>query len=152
MDLLRGPRLLAEALGLLRARRELWPLCVGPFAINLAIFGLAAWALVANLDALSAWLGSGLSLADPQAWYQWIWVGPVRALAWLLRWLLLLVFLIAGYFLFTVIGALIAAPFLDLLSERVERIRSGADPPSAGSGIGPALRAALRSSPSSCSR
>lgn len=144
MTLFRGPRALADALRLLRTRRELWPLCALPLVINLLVFGLAAWAFSANLDMLAGWIRSGFELGDPQTWYQWIWIGPLRVLAWLVRWILVLAFAIAVYFAFTLVGAVIASPFLDLLSERVEAIRTGAQPPAFGS-VAEMLRAGLTS-------
>ncbi len=133
MSVLRGPRFLVDALRLLRTRKELWPLCVLPMLLNLLVFGLAAWAFIANLEELSQWISSGIPAPEAQVWYEWLWVGPLRAISWLVQWLLLLAFLVTGYFTFTVFGALIASPFLDVLSERIESIclGDGAPRPSA---------------------
>ena len=141
---LSGPRALRDALGLLFTRRELWPLCAAPVALNLLAFGLAAALFFANLDAATTALGGWLALPDPEAWYEWIWVGPARALAWLARWILLLVFAAIVYALFTLIGGVLAAPFLDLIAERVERIRTGGALSASRAGLRGFLRSAGR--------
>ncbi len=138
--LLDGVRAVPTGLRFLRAHRELWPVCAVPLLVNLCVFGLAIWAFAANLGPLTGSLASMLDVGTPDSWYGWLWLGPLRLLAWLLRWILIALFAFAVYFLFTVVGAVLASPFLDVLSARVERIHSGqvAD---AGRG---ALRGALR--------
>jgi CysZ protein len=111
---------------MLRTRRELWIWCALPIAINVATFAAAIAAFLVWLwDPLSASLAGALALADPSAWYEWLWVGPLRALAWLLRWLLLAVLMLFVYFTFTLVGGVLASPFLDALSRRVEMARTG---------------------------
>ncbi len=139
-----GPRALRDALGLLFARSELWPLCAAPVALNLLAFGLAVAFFFANLDTLTAALEVWLVLPDPEAWYQWIWVGPVRALAWLLRGILLLVFAATVYVLFTLVGGVLASPFLDRIAARVEHIQTG--------GVVDAARGGLRGTALSAGR
>jgi CysZ protein len=124
--LLAGPAALGAALRLLRARRELWLWCLLPFAINIAIFALALAAFFAWLyDPLVAGIAGWLSVGDPSAWWEWLWVGPLRALAWLAGALLVAAVAFVVYFGFTLIGGVVAAPFLDVLSRRVERVRTG---------------------------
>ena len=119
-------RTFSRSLRLLRAHSELWPWCALPLLVNVAAFALAAWVFLANLDALSGLLRELIAVADPERWYEWLWVGPVRAAGWLIGWVLLLIVGLAVYFLFTVVGGVIASPFLDVLSQRLERIVTGA--------------------------
>ncbi len=119
-------RTFGRSLRLLRAHSELWVWCLLPLLVNLAAFALAAWVFLANLDALSGLLREAMAVADPERGYEWLWVGPVRAAGWLIGWILLLILGLAVYFLFTVVGGVIAAPFLDVLSQRLERIVTGA--------------------------
>lgn len=124
--LIGGARQVTRALGLLRRERSLWVWCALPFALNLALFGGALWAFAAfGYEPLLAALQGPLASPDPTAWYQWLWVGPLRALAWALRWLVVVLAAVLVYFLFTVVGALIASPLLDVLSQKVERLRTG---------------------------
>ncbi len=123
---LAGLGVLPAGLRLLREHRELWIWCALPALLTVALFGaaIAVFALVL-LEPLSGWLASALDVGAPGAWYAWLWVGPLRVLAWGVRWLLLLVGAVAVYALFTVVGSVLASPFLDALSSRVERIRTG---------------------------
>jgi CysZ protein len=117
---------LAAGLSFLRERRELWIWCALPALLTVALFAGALAVYAGYLhEPLSAWLAGRLDVGPPSAWYAWLWVGPLRLLAWAVRWLLLLAAAVAVYALFTVVGGVIAAPFLEALSARVERIRSG---------------------------
>ncbi len=131
--LVAGAKAIPGALGFLRGRRELWPFCVVPLLLNLCVFGLAIAAFVVYLDPLVAAVSETFEVTDPEAWYEWLWVGPLRLLAWAVRWMLIVIFAWAVYFLFAVIGTVIASPFLDILSARVERtITGGVVAPSGG--------------------
>jgi CysZ protein len=94
--------------------------------VNFVLFAAALAAFFGwVLDPLTAQLQSYLDVAAPSAWYEWLWVGPLRALAWLLRFVLIALAGVAVYMSFAVVGGVIAAPFLEALSVRVERIRTG---------------------------
>ena len=121
-----GPASLRAALRLLRGHSELWIWCALPFLMNLAAFALALSVFGHYWAPLSQSAAELLPTADPSAWYAWLWVGPLRVIAWLLRWILMGLFGVALYFLFTLLGGVVASPFLDVLSRRVERLRSGA--------------------------
>jgi CysZ protein len=99
--------------------------------------------LFAHLDSLAAPVQGWLAVEHPGAWYGWLWVGPLRLLAWLVQWILLLVFAVAVYLLFTVVGGVIASPFLDVLSERVEAVLAG-EPPRESAGWWEPIRASAR--------
>ena len=116
---------LLAALRLLRRRRELWIWCLLPVLVNVAMFTLAIALFLARLDELVALLQGLLGTAEPEVWYEWLWVGPLRGIAWALTWILLAILGVATYVLFTLLGGIIAAPFLEILSRHVERIRTG---------------------------
>ena len=125
LGFLAGAKTLGRALTLLRSHSELWRWCWLPLALNVLAFGLAAWIFLANLEALSGFLREMIAVADPARWYEWLWVGPLRLLGWLVKWIMLLVFALAVYVLFTLVGGVLASPFLDVLSERLEWIVTG---------------------------
>ena len=120
-----APRVLRRAAAMLRSERSLWPWVAVPFVLNLAAFALAATAFVANLDLLAGPFERLLVVPEPNAWYGYVVAGPLWLLAALVRVALLAGLALAIYFGFTLLGGVIAAPFLDVLSERVERIASG---------------------------
>ena len=125
--LLAGPAALGSAFRMLLARRELWRWCVLPMLLNLLLFTAALGAFFGwVLDPLTAELQTYLDVAAPATWYGWLWVGPLRVLAWALRFVLIALAAVAVYMTFAVVGGVIAAPFLEALSIRVERIRKGA--------------------------
>jgi CysZ protein len=137
-------RVLRRAWTMLRRERSLWPWVLVPFALNLVAFGLAAAAFVANLDAIAGPLERMLAVSAPEHWYGYLWAWPLWLLAALVRLVLLVAFGVAIYFAFTAIGGVVAAPFLDVLSERVERLARGTLPPQAP-GMAAVLRRAGRS-------
>jgi len=137
-------RVLRRAWTLLRRERALWPWVLVPFALNLLAFGLAAAAFWANLDGLAAPLERFLAVPTPAHWYGYLWAGPLWLLAAVVKLVLVAAFGVALYFAFTAIGGVIAAPFLDVLSERVERLAGGAPPPQAP-GLAAVARRAARS-------
>lgn len=132
------------ALRLLRASPRLWWWCVLPVVVNIATFVLAVAVFLANLDAVTEALRAWLEAADPAAWYQWLWVGPLRLLSWMLRWVLIGLLAVAVYVLFTLVGGILASPFLDVLSQRVEAIRTGRVRDETEPGLRGALAGGLR--------
>ncbi len=100
-----------RAAAFLLAHPSLWPWCVAPILINIAVLaGVWIWTghlaagWLADLAAREGWMGHAL------AWLAW-------AFALLLRVLVSLVTLV-------VVGNVASAPFSDFLSERVDRIVS----------------------------
>lgn len=138
-----GPRCLRDGLRLLRTRRELWLWAALPILLNVVAFAVAAVVFFAQLDALTSWAQAWLAVGDPGAWYGWIWVAPLRAAAWLARGALIMLFALVTYFSFTLVGGVIASPFLDVLSQRVEQLRGADAAPSQGSLLASALRSAV---------
>lgn len=134
--ILSGAGSILRAVSFLWRERSLWMLCAAPLATTVLVLGLAVYAYFGfALEPLSAWLGGFLAVADPAAWYGWLWVAPLRALGWALQWLLALVFFALIYVVFVALGSVLASPFLDALSLRVERLERGYVPESSA-GIG----------------
>ncbi len=132
-----------DALQILRRHRALWPWCVLPILLNLLVFALAATLFFSHLDGIGGSIDLWLGNPQADAWYEWIWVGPMRALAWGIRWLLIGVFAVIVYISFTLVGGVLASPFLDVLSERVEALIAE-NPVPAASGVGPMLWSLLQ--------
>ena len=142
--LLGGARRVWLAARLLRRERSLWVWCALPFAINLLLFTLAIAAFVGwGYEPLVEALRAPLSTPEPDSWLQWLWVGPLRALAWMVQWLVILLVALLVYFLFTTVGSVLASPFLEVLSQRVERLQTGSVAQGAG-GVRGALRVLLQ--------
>jgi CysZ protein len=98
---------------------------VGPIVLSLVAFGLAVALFLAALDSLAATLQGWFTVPTPDAWYGWLWSGPLRVLAWLAQWILIAAFAVLVYLSFTLVGGILASPFLAGLSRRVERLRTG---------------------------
>jgi len=93
--------------------RRLWPFALAPLLLNIVLY-LAAFFLLAHY--YKEWFG--LALAPPQHWYLLVGYYVLRLLALLVVAALLL-------FSFVLVGTVLAAPFLELLSARVEALLSG---------------------------
>ncbi len=84
-----------------------------PFIINLVVFSLAVWFGLDRFEGLLAWL-------TPES-IEWWWPF-VKYLFWIVAVLLIAALV---FFLFAVVGNLIASPFNDILSEKTEEILTG---------------------------
>jgi len=92
---------------------RLWHYVIIPFAINLLVFSLAVWL---GLDYFNTRVEQLIPTGD--AWY-WL-------IAYYLLWVVAaLLTAVLVFFSFTVVGNLIASPFNELLSEKVEALLSG---------------------------
>ncbi|HTO06184.1 MAG TPA: EI24 domain-containing protein [Myxococcota bacterium] len=138
-----APRVLRRAALMLRRERSLWPWIAVPFALNLAAFAAAASLFFAHLGALAEPLQRWLEVPTPSHWWGYLVAGPLWLLAALVKLFLIAAFGVALYFGFTLLGGVIAAPFLDVLSERVERL-AAERPFEAPRGARAALRRSLR--------
>ncbi|HTO52670.1 MAG TPA: EI24 domain-containing protein [Myxococcota bacterium] len=139
-----APRALRRAAQLLRRERSLWLWAGVPFVLNLLAFAAAVTVFAEYLPQLAAPLEGFLRVPAPSHWYGYLWAAPLWLLAALVRLVLVLAFGVAIYFTFTLVGGVIAAPFLDVLSERVERLASGERLELEG-GVAAALRRSARS-------
>ncbi len=97
---------------LLRHRRLL-PLAVAPFLLNALLYAAAVFAFFQYYD---DWFS--LIMQRPEVWY---WLGVY----YVLRVLAFLMGVAVFVFSFVFVGTVLAAPFLDLLSERTEAIVQG---------------------------
>jgi len=98
---------------LLLHHRRLWALALAPLLLNV-LFYLAALALLVHY--YEQWFS--LLLAPPQTWYLLLGYSALRLLA-------LLVMVALFLFSFVFVGTILAAPFLERLSARVEALLFG---------------------------
>ncbi len=106
-----------RGLAFLARRRELWKYAAGAFALNVLLFTAGAVLLWIALPDL-------VRAITPER--TWEWVKPV------LSCLLALVALVLALFLFTLVGNLVAGPFLDAMTERMLGLLGETLPPSRG--------------------
>jgi CysZ protein len=94
-------------------------------ALTVAALALALGGVIHYAQPLHALVSGWLPSVDAGAWYEWLWVGPVKLLVSLLGSLLFLlaagVALVAAF----LVANLASAPFVDALSRRVEEIVAG---------------------------
>ena len=128
-----GVVLLAEGIVFLRKERRLWALAAVPVLFAMVGVAGAASLFWTHLEAIHEIWTALFPVLEAGGWWSWLWVGPGRALFWLLGWLAVVgcfaVSLIAGLLL----ANLASAPFLDKLSQRVESIVLGQALPSESS-------------------
>lgn len=110
---------------MLRRERSLWrlasaPLLVCALMLSGTFVGVALYAFELHAFA-SGWLPS----PEAQVWYQWLWVAPARLLLGLAGLLLFLGLAGALLVVALLVANLLASPFLDALSRRVEALVSG---------------------------
>ena len=98
-----------RALGFLLARPRLWLLALAPFLINVLLFALFFWF---SFPRFQSWLEAFLPRGN-----EWWW----RILFYLLVVLMTLFLLVIMVYIFAMVGRVLAAPFLELLTQRVER-------------------------------
>jgi len=98
-------------------RPALWKYFAAAFAINVVLFGILTWLFVEyRADLVDAVL--------PTKWWGWVRTG--------LGWLITIAVGIAGLFLFTIVGNILASPFLDAMTERILRDLGEPLPPPRG--------------------
>lgn len=83
-----------------------------PLMVNLLLFGGAIWWGMVELESLQGWIDGQLP-----SWLDW--------LSWLLWPLYFLAVVLVGFYAFTLVANVIAAPFNGLLAEKVERLLTG---------------------------
>ena len=115
-----GAGLLVEGIRFLKQRRAFWGLAFVPvfFAFLLTSGGLVLYGL--EFDALRALVADSLPVPGAEVWWHWLWVGPARAVVWLLGWAAMLLALVLTLLVALLLANLLAAPFLDRLSEKIE--------------------------------
>jgi CysZ protein len=105
-----------RALRLIAGNPKLWPAALAPFFINLGLFVLFFWFTYSRFEAwVRAFLPGG------EGWWQ-------QALMYAALVVVVLLLLAVEIYLFAVVGRIIAAPFLEILTRRVERLTLGGEP------------------------
>ncbi len=125
-QLAKGVGIHREAIGFLLQNRSLWSVAVIPFLLSVLCLGAVGWGLLEFGAELYGWTAGWLPVLDAGAWYSWLWVGPgklVLSLFGLLLFLAIAALCFLGGFL---VANVLAAPFHEILSGRVERIATGA--------------------------
>lgn len=121
-DGVRGFRLPFQSVPFLFQHRTLWKWALLPALVNclvfVAAFSVFLWAYPSLYDLVTSFL----QVESPTTWYGWLWVAPLRALAWIVGVLLILASIAILYLAFLLLGTVIASPFLDVLAQRVEEI------------------------------
>lgn len=121
-----GFRLPLEGGRMLLRERKLWGPAAAPIAFSLAAFAIAAGLVFGYAGELYDWVTFWMPQLEAARWYAWLWIGPAKGLFGLLG--VVLFIALAGLVLVAafLVANVLAAPFLDVLSYRVELIEAGA--------------------------
>ena len=107
-------------------RHNLWALAMIPTIVNIALFAilivLTIYFAVPQLEALDAWMAPGEESGG-------FVTGVISALSWLIWIVAIILVVVVDAILLLLLGQAIASPFLDLLSEKVESLVLGGEPP-----------------------
>jgi uncharacterized protein involved in cysteine biosynthesis len=144
-DAARGFRTLFDGLGLLRRQRRLWALASVPLLFSIAFVTLAVGLVIGFAGEVHAFLTFWMPALEAGAWYTWLWIGPARLLLALVGYALFLVATAVAVLAGLLVANLVASPFLDVLSWRVEQIVTGAVEEQTDEGVAGLLRDAVRS-------
>jgi CysZ protein len=123
-----GAGLALEGFSLLARERRLWPLAGVPVALSLLAVGVALAGVIGWAGELYALSSGWLPWPRAERWFEWLWVGPARALLELLGAGLFLALAAGCLVLAWLLASLLAAPFHDALAQRVELLVAGAVP------------------------
>lgn len=144
-EAVRGVRIVGRGFAMLWRERSLWGLSLVPA-------GFSGVALVAAIAVVLRYAGEidqvidGLwPVIEAGAWYAWLWVGPARAFFWILGLVAFLLVAALAMVVAVMIATVAAAPFLDALAWRAERLATGAVVESDESGVGALVRDVGRS-------
>ncbi len=121
----KGLGLHRESISFLWRNRSLWSLAAVPALLSLLSFAGVGWVVLSHGEQLGALTSSGLPILEVVDWYQWIWIGPAKFALWLVSGLLFLLAVALLFLLGFLVANILAAPFLDLLSQRVEILVKG---------------------------
>lgn len=129
-----GLRLPFEGLSLLGRERSLWSLAAVPVALCALALAIAGSLLYFNAGAVSDFVTGWLPVLEVGVWYQWLWLGPLKLLLWLVGAVMVLAVWAAALLAAVLLANVASAPFLDLLAQRVEQLIAGRVVESAESG------------------
>ena len=124
--------------------RALWAVAAVPTLIGIVAVAVAVGLLLHFAAELWSLATGWMPSLSASAWYQWAWIGPARALLALLGVLVLLAFSGLAVLLAWLTAGVVAAPFLDVLSRRVESLVTGEVLDRSEPGLAAALREAGR--------
>jgi CysZ protein len=134
-----------EAFGLLLRHRGLWPLAAAPVALTMVLLSVAVGVGIEFAPDLYGWIAGWIPVLHADAWYEWIWVGPGRVALALAGYALFAVALVLMLVLAFGVANVLAAPILDVLSQKVERIEAGGLVDTGASGLWALIRESSRS-------
>ena len=126
-----GTQHIWQGLSFLKEHKKLWFFAILPTVINVALFIIMLNVFSHYYDHIYIWLQAFLGpiqIEAPEVWYLKIvawFLLVIDALFRMIIWLLALLFMLI---IFYVLGFIIAGPFNDMLSERVEQIITGVNP------------------------
>ncbi|MEE3326054.1 MAG: EI24 domain-containing protein [Myxococcota bacterium] len=132
---LSGTELFLEGFRVLRAQRSLWVLASVPVLFSILASAIGLGLLISNFSDVRIWVDSMLPVVVVSHWYEWIWLGPAKVALAAMSCLILLVVAAAVSLISVLVASLLAAPFLDRLSWRVEKIEEGGVMESDDSGL-----------------
>jgi CysZ protein len=121
----RGFALPWEGLRLLLRERRLWAPAAVPLLLSALAVAAAATAVLACAGPIHAWTSAWLPSVEPGAWYSWLWVGPLKALCFVLDKLLFAAVAVLALAASFVLASALASPFHDALARRVEELVLG---------------------------
>ena len=130
---------------LLGRERSLWVLSAVPVGLTLILLALGLTWIVWNAGEVWHSIEGFWPSLEATRWYMWFWVGPVRLFFWLIGAFLFLLLSAAVAALSVLMASILASPFLDVLTRRVEKLVSGRVLDEVGPGVGGVLREAGRS-------
>ncbi len=119
---------------LLLRERRLWSLALVSMLLSLGAFVAAIAFVVSYAAEIHSGVTGWIPTIEAAHWITWLWVGPARLAFAVMGALLFLVVAGACLVAATVVAGLLASPFHDLLSLRVERIVTGTGVDDTGSG------------------
>jgi CysZ protein len=115
----------AEGLRMLRREQSLWKLALVPLAITLVAFTVAVALVVAYLDWIHALATAWMPVLEATAWYAWLWVGPLKLVFFVIGVVLTILLVGLAMAVAFLVANVLASPFLDALSRRVEALVEG---------------------------
>ena len=120
-----GMKLFFEGMRLLVAKRSLWLLAGVPITFCVVALSLAGWGVYSQAALIYETLTGWLPVFEVESWYQWLWLGPLKLLVWVAGYLLFALASGISLMLALLLSNVASAPFLDALSQRVERVVAG---------------------------
>ncbi len=116
----------------LAGRPRLWIWAILPTMVNLLLLGLMVGVSFHYYGDLYGWLISHIGLAEiaaPETWWQHLLNALIFAAGLVLKALIVLLTLVLLLLFTYALSFVVAGPFNDALSERVEQLLTGAEPP-----------------------